>query len=74
MSSRVRVDVAGLRPVESVFLRSVVAVLTDPMQSPTREKLFRGEVTLAINDGEVEWVDVAEMSERISKMLEGVHP
>lgn len=72
MSSRVRVDVAGLRPVESVFLRSVVAVLTDPQQSPTREKLFRGEVTLAINDGEVEWVDVAEMSERISKMLEGV--
>ena len=72
MSSRVRVDVAGLRPAEAVFLRAVVAVLADPLQSPTREKLFRGEVTLAINDGEVEWVDVAEMSERIGRMLEGV--
>lgn len=69
---RVRVDVAGLRAVEAVFLRAVVAVLADPEQSPTREKLFRGEVTLAINDTEVEWINVDEVAERIRRMLKGV--
>lgn len=56
-TERIRLDLAGLRPLEAVFVRTLVAVLADPQLSPTRERLMAGKLTLVVREGEVAFLE-----------------
>jgi hypothetical protein len=59
----VLVQVANLSACEKTLLDTVIAILTDPALARARSDLMEGRMALAMEAGEVTWVDGPEVVE-----------
>lgn len=64
-TSRLRVDLANLTPIAREFIATSIALFTDP--APTmqfhRRQLEQGKLALAVDGGEVTWVNGPNLPE-----------
>lgn len=68
----VRVTVANLDEAGRELLATVIAILTDPILEPSRERLMSGEMALGFEAGEVTWMDTPAMADALADRFTSV--
>lgn len=64
-----RIDLVNVDELDRALISSLVCVLTDPQMADTRNRLRDGFLALAVESGEVTWIDTDRVADELAARL-----